>query len=117
MAQALRDKYADLGGWPSAAQLPVLYSPAYNISFYGVERLHPFDSKKFQHVLSILERGGVLQVGQLVRAHEATHEILQEVHTEAYLNKLNTSSFMVAQASRWVPHTCAGPPRGQQRWR
>ncbi|EFN54902.1 hypothetical protein CHLNCDRAFT_23994, partial [Chlorella variabilis] len=81
---------------------PVLYSPAYNISFYGVERLHPFDSKKFQHVLSILERGGVLQVGQLVRAHEATHEILQEVHTEAYLNKLNTSSFMVAQASRWV---------------
>ena len=42
--------YALLGGWPSAGKLPVVYSPLYNISFLGIENLHPFDSKKYKRV-------------------------------------------------------------------
>lgn len=96
MAAAARSGYADLGGWPAATQLPICYDSAYNIGFWGLERLHPFDSKKFQHVLALLEAGGVLSVRQLVQAHEATRDILQEVHTERYLDKLDRSSFKVA---------------------
>lgn len=101
IAEALRPRYADLGEWPSASQLPVVYSPAYNIGFWGLENLHPFDSKKFQRVLAILTEAGVLQPGQLVAAGEATHDILREVHTERYLRKLDSSSFEVAKVSAW----------------
>lgn len=94
----LRDKYGDLGGWPSPAQLPVLYHPCYNIGFWGLENLHPFDSKKFQRVLALLEERGVLSAAQLVAAAEAGHGVLREVHAEAYLRRLDSNSFYVAQA-------------------
>lgn len=117
----LRDKYDDLGGWPSAAQLPVVYDPSYNISFWGLENLHPFDSKKFQRVLALLEGRGVLTAAQLVAAHEAGHAALREVHAERYLRRLDSSSFYVAQAGdpwlAWQEHgaSLAGPQR--QAWR
>lgn len=31
-------------------QCPIVYADEYNISFFGVERLHPFDSKKWGRV-------------------------------------------------------------------
>lgn len=100
VAAAVRNAYNDLGGWPASSQLPITYSPAYNIGFWGLEQLHPFDSKKFQHVLALLEaENGVLSAGQLVQAQEATHDILREVHTERYLSKLNSSSLKVAMVS------------------
>lgn len=95
----IRDKYDDLGGWPPPSKLPVLYNACYNIGFWGLEKLHPFDSKKFQRVLAILEEGGVLSAEQLVEAREAGREVLREVHTEMHLNKLDSSSFKVAQVS------------------
>ena len=30
-------------------QVPIVYRPEYNISFLGLERLHPFDSQKVPH--------------------------------------------------------------------
>lgn len=106
MAAAIQDAYSDLftAGWPAADKLPVVYSPAYNLSFWGLEKLHPFDSQKFRRVVALLEDGGVLSERQLVPATEASHEILREVHTERYLRKLDSSSFFVAQVGlvRWV---------------
>ena len=99
MGEAIRGRYEDLGGWPAATQLPIVYSPAYNIGFWGLERLHPFDAKKYQHVLSLLEAGGVLAPAQLVAAAEAGHAVLREVHTEGYLHKLDTSPMAVAFVS------------------
>jgi acetoin utilization deacetylase AcuC-like enzyme len=97
--ELIRDKYDDLGGWPPPGKLPVLYNACYNIGFWGLEKLHPFDSKKFQRVLAILEEGGVLSAEQFVEAREAGPEVLREVHTQRYLNKLDSSSFKVAQVS------------------
>jgi histone deacetylase 11 len=77
----------------------VVYNNCYNISFWGLENLHPFDSKKFQHVLALLEESGVLRRRQLVTAREASHGVLRGVHGEAYLRKLDTSSVAVAQVS------------------
>lgn len=31
-------------------KIPIVYSPGYNITFFGLENLHPFDSKKYRRV-------------------------------------------------------------------
>lgn len=103
IAALIRDKYGDLGGWPSRDKLPVVYNECYNIGFYGLERLHPFDSKKFQRVLALLEEAGVLDRGRLVTAAEAGHDILREVHTEQYLRQLDSSPLKVAQVTELAP--------------
>ncbi|KAL4452011.1 hypothetical protein ABPG75_007673 [Micractinium tetrahymenae] len=103
VAAIIRDKYGDLGGWPDRGKLPVVYNERYNIGFFGLERLHPFDSKKFKRVLALLEGAGVLHRGQLVMAVEAGHDILKEVHTEAYLRQLDSSPLKVAQVTELAP--------------
>ncbi len=35
-------------------QLPILYSPDYNISFWGLQNMHPFDSGKWGKVYNHL---------------------------------------------------------------
>lgn len=51
--------YSDLG-WPTEAVAPVVYSSAYNIHFFGIERLHPFDAGKFQKIYRALKDKGLL---------------------------------------------------------
>jgi histone deacetylase 11 len=55
---------------------------SYNISFFGLEKLHPFDSQKYLHVVKMLERRGVVQRRQFIAANEATLDILRSVHSE-----------------------------------
>ena len=54
-------------------------------------------------MLGLLEARGVLSASELVQAPEATRQILEEVHTAAYLDKLDSSSFTVAQVTELVP--------------
>ena len=35
-------------------KLPIVYSKNYNISFLGIENLHPFDSKKYGKIANYL---------------------------------------------------------------
>lgn len=51
-AAAASTSYGDVSTsfWLSLDQLPIAYSDAYNIRFFGIEKLHPFDSCKFQKV-------------------------------------------------------------------
>ena len=42
-------------------QWPIVYSPHYNISFLGFEKLHPFDSGKWGKVYNFLK--GMIQTG------------------------------------------------------
>lgn len=35
-------------------QWPIVYSPSYNISFLGLEKMHPFDSGKWGKVYQFL---------------------------------------------------------------
>lgn len=71
--------------------------------FFGVEKLHPFDSHKYEHVLALLENRNVLSASQLAPAHEASRDVLRDVHTERYLQRLHSSSFTVAQVTELVP--------------
>lgn len=61
----MQEAYRDLGGWISDAKLPIVYRDAYNITFMGIEKLHPFDSTKFRKVKSGLEKAGLVKSDQV----------------------------------------------------
>ena len=39
---------------------PIVYSPGYNITAYGFEKLHPFDSTKYKRIWEFLHQKGVI---------------------------------------------------------
>ncbi|XP_024378461.1 histone deacetylase 2 isoform X1 [Physcomitrium patens] len=81
---------------------PVVYSSSYNVSFLGIEKLHPFDASKWSHVQNFLSDDGVLKQKRIVEPVEATRDDLLVVHTEKYLDSLN-SSYVVAQITEVAP--------------
>ena len=40
-------------------RLPIVYHPIYNITFMGMEKLHPFDAGKWGKVVRFLKGSGV----------------------------------------------------------
>ncbi|KAL6630093.1 hypothetical protein ACP70R_029858 [Stipagrostis hirtigluma subsp. patula] len=70
---------------------PVVYSPAYDIEFNGMEKQHPFDSSKWGRVCGFLVDAGLLQNDRIVEPLEASEDDLLVVHSESYLNSLNSS--------------------------
>jgi histone deacetylase 11 len=74
----------------------VVYSRHYNIGFYGLERLHPFDSRKYGRAWRLLRRRFGSSLGKMhVRPDRpASRAELLSVHTEAYLAKLRDSKYV-----------------------
>ncbi|XP_026999757.1 histone deacetylase 11 isoform X1 [Tachysurus fulvidraco] len=101
--------------------LPIVYSPTYNITFLGLEKLHPFDAGKWGKVIHFLKgatihypgipRISMMSLGMIpssrlstptreeqlitdetiVAAREASEEDLLVVHTKRYLSRLKWS--------------------------
>ncbi|XP_053172779.1 histone deacetylase 11 [Scomber japonicus] len=71
--------------------LPIVYHPDYNITFMGLEKLHPFDAGKWGKVIHFLKEEQFITDGNIVKAREATEEDLLVVHTKRYLNRLKWS--------------------------
>nr|XP_060615284.1 histone deacetylase 11 isoform X1 [Anolis sagrei ordinatus] len=67
---------------------PIVYSPDYNITFMGLEKLHPFDAGKWGKVINFLKEAKLITDDSIVRAQEASEEDLLVVHTRQYLNRL-----------------------------
>ncbi|XP_019941959.2 histone deacetylase 11 [Paralichthys olivaceus] len=85
--------------------LPIVYHPDYNITFMGLEKLHPFDSGKWGKVIRFLKEEQFLTDGNIVEALEATEEDLLVVHTKGYLNRLKWS-LVVATITEIPPLMC-----------
>ncbi|XP_072844966.1 histone deacetylase 11 isoform X2 [Pogona vitticeps] len=81
---------------------PIVYSPDYNITFMGLEKLHPFDAGKWGKVVNFLKEAKLITDDSVVRAREATEEDLLVVHTRQYLNRLKWS-FVVATITEIPP--------------
>ena len=71
----------------------VIYHPRYNIGFFGLERLHPFDSRKYGRAWSLLEK----ELGsQLLDCHVRVDRPVSDselllVHSRAYLDSLRNA--------------------------
>ncbi|XP_075795785.1 histone deacetylase 11 isoform X3 [Pelodiscus sinensis] len=81
---------------------PIVYSPDYNITFMGLEKLHPFDAGKWGKVINFLKEEKLIADDLIVQAREATEDDLLVVHTRRYLNKLKWS-FVVATITEIPP--------------
>ncbi|XP_045847410.1 histone deacetylase 11 isoform X3 [Meles meles] len=85
---------------------PIVYSPRYNITFMGLEKLHPFDAGKWGKVISFLKEEKLLSDGMLVEAREASDEDLLVVHTRRYLNALKAGK--LAMERGWAINVGGG---------
>lgn len=105
LAAAVRRGWpAELGPWPPASALPFVYRPEYNITFFGIEKLHPFDSCKYKRVVQLLEAAGVVPAAAaLTPAPEASLDLLATIHTREYLEKLERSPLKVAMVTELAP--------------
>lgn len=84
-------------------RLPIVYHEKYDISMFGVEKIHPFDSTKYSKVYNSL-----CQKLQLHEQHfhapnaPITDQELLAVHGKAYLDSLNYPS-TIAQITYVLP--------------
>jgi histone deacetylase 11 len=74
------------------SKVPVIYSSVYDISFLGIEKLHPFDSSKWGRICQFLIKDDVLKKKRIVEPLEASQEDLLVVHSDSYLKSLKSSS-------------------------
>ena len=84
----------------------IIYTPKYNIGFYGLEKLHPFDSKKYGRAWNLLRSRLGKQLSQMrVRPkRQANWNELLRVHSGEYLLKLKQPAY-VARALEVPPLT------------
>src|SRR5947208_6541282 len=68
----------------------LVYHPAYNITAFGLERLHPFDSRKYRRIHDALIARGIRSRGDFVRPRPARKHDLLKVHTPEYLQTLRS---------------------------
>lgn len=79
-----------------SGSVQVVYSPRYNISFFGIERLHPFDSRKYGRAWNQLRQkfGARLSAHHLSVDRPVSDEELLLVHSPEYLASLRSSSVL-----------------------
>lgn len=70
--------------------IPLVYHPRYNVTAFGLERLHPFDSRKYRRIHNALIARGLRRPSDFQRPRAASRTDLLRVHTEAYLRSLRS---------------------------
>jgi histone deacetylase 11 len=68
--------------------VPLIYSPSYDITAFGLERLHPFDSRKYRRIRDWLVRQGLRKRNDFIMPQPVTPDVLLRVHTAGYLASL-----------------------------
>jgi histone deacetylase 11 len=68
--------------------VPIVYSPAYDITAFGLERLHPFDGRKYGRIRDWLVRQGLRKASDFINPGPVTTTDLLRVHTPDYLRSL-----------------------------
>ncbi len=74
--------------------VPLVYHPRYNITAFGLERLHPFDGRKYRRIHDALVARGLRRPGDFTRPHRAARTDLLRLHTPDYLRSLRGSDVL-----------------------
>lgn len=94
---------------PGAGMIPLIYSARYNISAFGLEYLHPFDSHKFARIHQHLIDAGLRKTEDFISPVSLSRAELLTVHTPGYLDSLN-NSFRLAQIFELPPAALVPAP-------
>ena len=88
-------------------KVQVVYSPQYLINLGGLERLHPFDIKKYQKIYQQLLAENLLTELQTLRPKSLTADDLKLIHSDEYLQSLQDRQklirYLEAPALQYVP--------------
>lgn len=77
---------------PDAQKLPLVFHPNYDISFFGIEKVHPFDSKKYGKIAEYLKKNLALTSEHFHHPqHEVSEKDLLIIHSQKYLDSLKNS--------------------------
>jgi len=99
---------ADAVAGPVHRKVPIVFHNNYDISFFGIEKLHPFDTKKYGKIARHLEQTCDISPEELQKPEVVTDEQLKEVHTLRYLAALKSSSTVATIAEvpplRYLPN-------------
>jgi histone deacetylase 11 len=71
--------------------IPLVYHPCYNITAFGLERLHPFDSRKYRRIHDALIARGLRRSKDFSRPESVSRRQLLQVHTPEYLHSLRSA--------------------------
>ena len=74
-----------------AGKVPLVYNENYNIEFFGLEKLHPFDSVKYREILDILLNKKAVDRSKLIDAAPPDDALLHLAHSDDYLKSLQSS--------------------------
>src|SRR5947209_5368629 len=94
--------------------VPLVYSPAYNVTACGLERLHPFDGVKYRRIHDWLIAQGLRRMTDFTAPTPPTDADLAAVHSPDYLASLRRR--MVLARILEVP-LVAALPAAFTRWR
>lgn len=72
----------------------IVYHPRYNMTAFGLERLHPFDSRKYRRIHDALIARGLRRRRDFVRPRPVGSRDLLELHTPEYLVSLRRSDVL-----------------------
>lgn len=71
--------------------VPLVYHPRYNITAFGLERRHPFDSRKYRRIHDALTARGLRRPSDFRKPRAVTRSDLLAVHSPEYLRSLKSS--------------------------
>jgi histone deacetylase 11 len=72
-------------------KVPFVYNANYDISFFGIEKIHPFDTHKYSKVANYLKFKLRFLEEQFHKPEQVTQEELETVHTSNYLDTIQGS--------------------------
>jgi len=85
----------------------LVYSPKYLINLGGMEKMHPFDIRKYEKIYDALIDDGIIDANDFRVPKELTTEDLRLIHTEDYLERLksrnNIAKYLEADLLRLYP--------------
>ncbi len=74
--------------------IPLIYHARYNITAFGLERLHPFDGLKYRRIHDALVADGFRKPADFVRPTAVRREDLERVHSPEYLRSLRDAKVL-----------------------
>lgn len=87
--------------------VPLIYSPKYDITAFGLERLHPFDSRKYRRIRDWLVHQGLLKRNDFVTPRPCMPADLSRIHAPKYLRSLRDrrvlASILEVPIVRYLP--------------
>lgn len=88
--------------------IPIVYSPKYKISVFGMEKLHPFDIAKYDKIYAGLKKDGHVTKESVIEPAQVTREQMLLIHTEEYLESLkktkNVARYLEAPQLSVIPN-------------